>query len=183
MISSLEMSTQRLEASAAELAVEEAKFRRRLAQLEARKALAVVMSRQIVAPHAGTIVAVHKRRGESVAFDEPLFHVIDPHLLRVTGALDVKDIWRVRPGQPVLARLEIGGVAMEVESQAFPGRVVFIDRIVDPKSQTCKLVAEVDDPQSQLRAGLRTSLEILPGGTVDRAKRSQSATTEPTPAH
>ena len=122
------------------------------------------------APHPGTVLAVHKRRGESVAFDEPLFHVVDTRLLRVTEALDVGDIWRVQTGQLVRATLEIGGVAMEVESQAFPGRVVFIDRIVDPRSQTCKIVAEVDDPHGQLRAGLRARLEILPPGTADPIK-------------
>ncbi len=173
------MSTQRLEASIAELAVEEARLRRRMAELEARKAQASVLSREIVAPHPGTVLAVHKRRGESVAFDEPLFHVVDPRLLLVTGALDVGDIWRVQTGQPVRATLEIGGVAMEIESQAFPGRVVFIDRLVDPKSQTCKIVAEVDDPQGQLRAGLRARLEILPPGTADPIKPSGPQTPEP----
>jgi RND family efflux transporter MFP subunit len=173
VVSAFEVSTQRLEAGTAELAVEDARFRRRIAELEARKAQASVLSREIVAPHPGTVIAVHKRRGESVAYDEPLFHVVDPRLLRITGALDVGDIWRVRPGQPVRATLEIGGVAMEVESQAFPGRVVFIDRLVDPKSQTCKIVAEVDDIHGQLRAGLRARLEILSPG---------SRTTEPAPA-
>ena len=179
LLSPLEMSTQRLEASIAELAVEEARLRRRMAELEARKAQASVLSREIVAPHPGTVLAVHKRRGESVAFDEPLFHVVDPRLLLVTGALDVGDIWRVQTGQPVRATLEIGGVAMEIESQAFPGRVVFIDRLVDPKSQTCKIVAEVDDPQGQLRAGLRARLEILPPGTADPIKPSGPQTPEP----
>ena len=157
-----EYTVQRLEATVAELAIEEAKFQRHLAQLQAGQAAVAVHAREIVAPHDGVVIAVLKMQGESVSPDTLLFQVVNPGRVRVTGYLDVDDAWRVQSGQSARVFPAIGGVELAIEKVNFPGRIVFVDRIVDLKTQTCKVVAEVENPDGRLRAGLLVRLEILP---------------------
>jgi multidrug efflux pump subunit AcrA (membrane-fusion protein) len=121
-----------------------------------------VRERQFVSPHDGVVVAVFKGQGESAALHDPLFRVVNTDRLRVTGYLDVLDAWRVRVGESVRISPEIAGVEAAVSREPFWGHVVFVDNQIDPKTQTCKVTAEVDNRDGLLRAGLEARMEILP---------------------
>lgn len=152
----------RLATTVAALEIENAEGRRRVAQIELEQARAAVQSREIVSPHDGVVVAVFRKQGESVTPSDPVFHVVDVDRIRVTGSLDVDAAWRVKQGQPAEFSPVVGGADLEVERRVFAGRVVFVDRIVDPRSQTCKIVAEFDNREGLLRAGLGARMEVLP---------------------
>jgi RND family efflux transporter MFP subunit len=159
----------RLAAKVAELEVESAVNRRHLARLEFEQAKAAVRTREIVSPHDGIVLAVLRKQGEPVAPNSPVFHVVDVDRIWVTGSLDVKDAWQVQQGQSVAVSPVIGGVDLDVERKVFPGCVVFVDQFVDPRSQTCKVVAEIDNRQGMLRAGLGARMEVLPPGAPNPA--------------
>ena len=68
--------------------------------------------------------------------------------------LDVADAWRVRPGHRATLRPDVPGAELPIESEAFAGRVVFVDPQIDPDTQTCRVVAEVANRDGTLRAGI-----------------------------
>ena len=162
-LSRMDYTQQRLEAEAAGLDVENAKLRRQVAEAQARQARAALRLREFVSPHGGVVTAVLKRRGEPVAPNFPLIKVVDVDHLVVTGLVDVVDVWRIHVGQAVTIIADIAGADLPVEHEVFPGRIVFIDTHIDPMSQSCKVLANCDNRNRLLRAGLEARMEIPVG--------------------
>ena len=127
MISAEELEMHRLEAQSAELEVEAARHRRHLAELARDQVEAMLQCREFVSPHDGIVGAVLKSKGESVTLNEPVFRVIGPDTIRVSGYLDVGDAWNVRAGQEVRVTPEIPGVELPIEEQVFIGCVEYVD--------------------------------------------------------
>jgi len=159
-LSAEEYNLQRLEVETAALTVEEAKHRRELAILRRAQAEVGVQTREIKSPIDGVLVKVFKSEGESIQINETVFRVVNTSVLRVVGSLDVVDAWRVQPGNPVQITPEVGGVELPLENEEFLGRVIFIDSEIDPDTQTCRVIAEVDNRGSLLRAGLECRMTI-----------------------
>src|SRR5262249_15448836 len=66
--------------------------------MELELARAGLRAREFVSPHDGVIAAVYKKKGETInSTGDPVFRVVNPNVLRVTGALDLADAWRVKP--------------------------------------------------------------------------------------
>jgi RND family efflux transporter MFP subunit len=124
----------------------------------ARAALRV---REIVSPHDGVVVSLYRAKGEGVSHD-PVFRVVNPEVVWATGALDIPDIWRVKPGQTVRLWVEFAGADMPVKREMFEGSVVFVNSEIDAKTQTCKVVAEVKNRANLLKSGLEARMEIYP---------------------
>jgi|GEM_PF-1884942 len=152
----------KMEAEAASIAVEQAKHSRELAKVRLEQAHAQVRAREFVSPYDGVVVAVLKRQGEPVAPNEPIFKVVDPARLQVTGQADITESWRLQVGQSVRVVPDIAGADLPVEHEAFAGRIVFIDSHIDPMTQTCKILVNLDNRGGRLRSGLETRLEIDP---------------------
>jgi macrolide-specific efflux system membrane fusion protein len=133
---------------------EQQQARLELAQIESD-----ILVRSVIAPHDGTIVAVLKRQGERVNQNETVVHLVDTRLLTVTASVDVTDVWSLKPGLHVTIRPEVTLNASQ-EPPTFKGRVSFIDRLIDPATQTCKVVAEVDNVDDWLKAGIDVSAVI-----------------------
>jgi RND family efflux transporter MFP subunit len=151
------------EEETARLVVDEAKVARRLAELRYRQAEAAVRTREIVSPHDGVVVQLIKRQGEAVtAFPkDPVFRVVNPELMRVTGYVDAADMWRVRAGQSVRVTPEVAGPILPIQTEVFTGQVVFVDHELDSQTRTCRVVAEVKNREGLLRAGLELQMEVL----------------------
>ena len=164
-ISVLEYEVNRLEAGTARLEIENAKFRRRMAQLDYEHAKSKMHVQEIVAPHDGTIVAILMKVGQAVS-NEPIIQMVDTSRMLVTGFLDISDAWSVQPGQLVQVSAEIGGANLPVEREIFSGRIAFVDRLVDPRTQTCKVMATIDNREDLLLAGLKARMAILPDETA-----------------
>jgi RND family efflux transporter MFP subunit len=161
-----EHSQQRLEAEAMALEVENAKYRRQLAEAQLRQAKAMLRVRELVSPHQGVVTEVLRRPSEPVAPNQPVFRVVDVDHIVVTGQVDVVDIWRLRVGMPVKLIPEIAGADLALEREVFQGRISFIDTRIDPLSQTCKVLAKCDNRDRLLRAGLEARMEIDTRGST-----------------
>jgi RND family efflux transporter MFP subunit len=174
-ISREEFEVLQKEEETARLTLEEAQVLHRLAELRYRQAEAAVRTREITSPHDGVVVEILRRKGEAVSIlrQDPVFEVVNPELLRVTGRLDVVDAWRVHKGQAVRVTPEVAGPALPIQGESFPGRVIFVDSKIDPKTRTCRVVAEVKNRKDLLLAGLELQMEVYvgptaPGGTAGR---------------
>jgi HlyD family secretion protein len=164
----------RLDETIARLDVENAKLNRRLAQLQLEQSKATVGVREIVATHDGVVVMVFKHAGEAVTPVMPIFQVVDPDSIQIVGSLDVQDATRVRSGQPVRVSPVVGGADLEIESARFTGRITFVNVVIDAKTQTCRVIAEVDNHEGKFRAGLSARMEILPWETTEAVQRSEA---------
>jgi RND family efflux transporter MFP subunit len=167
-VSTEELDGQKLATVTTRLEVEQSRYRRRLAELQRRQAEALVRAREYISPHDGVVVEVHKGQGEAVFVNDPIFRVVDVDLLKVSGYHNVNDYWRVHDGQAVRVSPEVDGDDLPIEHEVFTGRVVFVDRRIDPTSRTCKVVAEVPNRDLLLASGLEARMEIFldrsPGG-------------------
>jgi RND family efflux transporter MFP subunit len=177
-VSTEELNEHQLEANTAKLEIELSKYRRRLAEIEARQAETMLQARQYISPHDGVVVEIHKEQGEAVSSADPIFRVVEVDWLKVSGYLNLSDYWRVRPGQEVRITPEIDGEELPVEREVFTGRIVFVDRRIDPANRTCKVVAEVANRDLLLASGLEARMEILldsPSGGEPTAEPAKSA--------
>jgi RND family efflux transporter MFP subunit len=178
---SFEQRMARLEAESARLDVEDARAQRRLAQLRVQQTEAQLRLREVTSPHAGVVVEILKEPGESINVNEPVLRMADVAWIRVTGQLDVADAWRVRPGQRAALRPDVPGVDLPVEARPFAGEVVFVDPQIDPNTQTCRVVAEVANPDGTLRAGITGQLEVDVDGAPPTAPSPGAAAAPPPP--
>jgi RND family efflux transporter MFP subunit len=175
-----ELRAHELEATTARLEVEQAKLRRKMAEIERRRVEALLKGRECAAPHAGMVVEVLRNRGELVGANEPIFRVVDDRTLRVTGQVNLVDYWRVKVGQRVVVRPELDGEELAVEREAFEGRVVFVDSRIDPQTRTARVVTEVSNRDGLLASGLEARMEIFPGpGPPPAARPAAAAPAEP----
>jgi RND family efflux transporter MFP subunit len=179
------------EEETARLTLEEVQVAHRLAELRYRQAEAAVRAREIVSPHDGIVVQIVRRPGEAVSTipkdpivrrpgeavpalpKELVFRVVNAEVLRVTGYLDAVDAWRVCPGQAMRVTPEAAGPSLPIQGEVFTGEVVFVDSEIDPRTRTCRVVAEVKNRKGLLRAGLELQMEVLvgpaaPDGTTGR---------------
>ena len=159
-----ELSIQTQEEEVERLSIEDARQNKRLAELQRKQTAATIRSREIRSPHDGVVVEVLKVPGQAVGATDTVIHVVDPSELRVTGYLDVTDAWRVRPGQAVKIWADISGADLEIENEAFTGKVEFVDILISPESRTCKVTAIVPHRGERLRSGLEARMEINLGG-------------------
>lgn len=170
-----ELAEHKLAAEAARLEVEQARHRRRLAAIQLEHAKAVLRTRELVSPHDGVVAAVEKRRGEPVSPRDPVFQIVDTDHLRVTGQVDVTEVWRLAVGRPARVIAEIAGADLPIEREVFSGKVVYIDSRVDPVTRTCKVVVSARNRDRLLRAGLEARVEIEPAPPVMAASEPSAA--------
>ena len=102
-----ELNIQSQEEEAERLSIEDARQKKKVAELQQRQTEATIRSREIRSPHDGVVVEVLKVPGQSISGLDSVFRVVDPSELRVTGYLDVTDAWRVRPGFAVKIWVDI----------------------------------------------------------------------------
>jgi len=170
----------KLDVERARLAVEEAKLHRHLAQLRHRHAQALVRAREFVSPFDGVVVDILKYPGESVIESDHVFRVVNVDRLRVTGFLNVSDLWQVRHGQRTRISVEVAREELAIERETFSGQIDFIDSQFDPMTRTCKVIAEVENRDGLLRSGLDARMEIMPMDDAS-AKTCKSSYRKPRP--
>jgi len=178
-VSPEELSMDRLSVEKARLAVETAEHQQRLSQFELRQAAAEVRAREFVAPHDAVVVEVNKTRGESVTPTESIFYLVNTDRLKVTGALNINDAWRTSAGQKVRIYPEIAGADLDVEREVFTGQIVFVDSLIDSETQTCKVIAEIDNRENKLKSGIEARMEISTEDAKNSKVNKASAETRP----
>ena len=147
------------------LSIEAAQFDKKVAGLQRRQAEVAIRMREIRSPHDGIVVEILKVQGQvicptGIVLIDQIVRVVDPSWIRVTGYLDVTNAWCVRPGQAVKIWADIAGADLDLEKEAFPGQVEFVDLQISPESRTCKVTAIVENRGERLRSGLEALMEI-----------------------
>jgi RND family efflux transporter MFP subunit len=183
-----EYDSMRIQVETARLAIEDAKHKRKLAHMKCLELEAQIKNREIVAPHDGIIVEVFKKTGETVVAGQPVFQIVEADRLRVTAYSNLSDYTRIRPGQRIEIAPERDTLDAKVLARTFEGKVLFVDKRIDARSQTCRVVAEVDNQDLTLAAGLEARMTIYTATpnsqTSSRpipAPRSATPRTEPDP--
>jgi HlyD family secretion protein len=156
-----EYETARVLYEAAQLMIEDAKYKRTMAHIESEEIQAQINIREMVAPHDGTIVEVFKKPGETVLAGQPVFQVVQAERLRVTAHANLSDYNRIRPGQKIEIALETDALDPELLKRTFEGKILFVDQRIDARSQTCRVVAEVDNHDLAVAAGLEARMTIF----------------------
>ena len=146
----------RLAAESTALLIEQAKENRRMAQLSAQRSRARLATRQIIAPHDGVVSELLCKQGESVGMGQPCIQIDDMSALRIAGRLDLRDAFRLKPGDR--AKVKLDAPTLEASPITDLGVVAYIDTKIDPLSQTRLVIVELPNRQQAALAGLEATL-------------------------
>ena len=162
-ISQTELDRLRLDGEKAALAVRQAKHDLEIAELTCRLkqnerdyASRSVDRRRILAPLPGMVVEVERQRGEWVQPGDTVVRIVRLDRLRAEGFIAAPAARADLAGCPV--RLEVD--LPEKASAVFVGKLVFVSPEVDPVNNQVRVLAEIDNPESLLRPGLRATLTV-----------------------
>lgn len=102
----------------------------------------------IESPMAGVVIRKHVKEGSYIKTGTPIYTVAD--LRRVWIVLDAyeSDIAWLRYGQEVEFAVEA------YPGEAFIGRIVFIDQILNPKTRTVKVRIDMPNPDGKLKPNM-----------------------------
>ena len=159
-IESLELAAgqRQLELRQAEEDTQVAELTRKVKQNDLAQVERDLDRRKITAPLAGMVVQLHHRRGEWVQPGEKVLRILRLDRLRAEGFVQTRDLERDLLDAPVRVRVAAPGKPeMEVT-----GRVVFVSPEIDPVNSQVRIWAEIENPQLELRPGLRATMTIDP---------------------
>ncbi len=105
----------------------------------------------------------YKSAGEAVRQGDIILKIESTSRLHVEGRINVKDMFQVKRGDKVKVQLNIPGLKLPKEQQELEGVVKLVDLTVEPVLQKVRVVAEVQNPDDILKAGLPTTMTIYPG--------------------
>jgi RND family efflux transporter MFP subunit len=165
-VSVAEMERFELSVRQGKLAVEQAEHEQTIAGLtlrlkESELALAqrVSQRRRLEAPFEGTVVQIYHRPGEWVEPGTKLLRLVRTDRLRVEAFVGVDLVTSPLVGRSVslvVPRPDGGELVM-------PGTVTFVSPEVDPVNRQVRLLADIPNPQQQLRPGLSAKLVLHAG--------------------
>jgi RND family efflux transporter MFP subunit len=141
--------------------IENAQVKQNIHKLEAELAAAQLKTFHIQAPFAGTVTRIQKNPGEAVTDGEPLLELINTDRVHIEGYARVEDAWKLQRGMSVT--VQVDSPALEnsgVKLPACEGKIVLVDVVVNPVTQTVRVVAEVANRENLLRDGLQARMSI-----------------------
>ncbi len=162
-VAQIEVDRLQLAAERAHLQIEQAEHQLAVAGLKADEAEANVQVYQIKSPINGVVVKKYKSRGEAVRQGDTILEIQSTARLKVEGYIQVEDRFRVKRGDKVKVKLNFPGLALPPSQQELDGVVKLVDPTVQAVAQKVSVVAEVQNPNGYLTAGLVTEMTIFPG--------------------
>lgn len=144
----------RAETSVAQQKLAQAQEQQRIASQELQLALAQLRQRSIRAPFDGVVAERYVTVGERVE-EKPMFRVARVNPLRVEvivpaalfGTVEQGMLARVTPDLP--------------NAEALQAKVILIDKLIDPASNTFRVRAELPNADGAVPSGLRCRAEML----------------------
>jgi macrolide-specific efflux system membrane fusion protein len=165
LVTETEIDKLRLNADQAKLALEKAqhelavaRLQQSLKKVEADFATQRVARRSLSSPFPGVVVQVFKHAGEWAEPGDKVLRVIRLDRLRVEGFLEAAQAAGALEGRPVTLTVDLPGKP----AASFSGKLTFVSPEIDPFNRSVRVLAEIDNPQSQLKPGLRGTLTIRP---------------------
>ena len=163
VVSETQLTKLKLEVRRAELNVEEAAENRaaagravEAAANELALAQRALARRQVLAPLDGIVVDVRKHAGEWLEPGKPVLRLVRDDRLRAAGFVRVDQLTSPLEGQPATLLVELTGN----KPTAFAGRVTFVSPEANPINRQVRLIAEFDNADGRLRAGLPAKMTI-----------------------
>ena len=177
-IPDIEIARLELAAKRAELQIEKATLDQEIARLTLDQKQAELDRHTIKSPLDGIVIEVIKHPGEAVQQGDPIMHVVNTDVVRVEGFVTVGEAARVRPGDPVEARIDasrLDGLPPELAEMTFDGTVMFVDPTVGTIGGDIRVWARVENPENLLKAGLPATMTITPSGEIPSTASTQES--------
>lgn len=158
-----DMTRIKMEKERGSLTYDSAIVKQRIHKLEAELAAATLKSFHVNAPFAGTVTRMLKNPGEAVTDGEPVLELVNTDRVHIEGYARVEDVWKLQRGTPVTVQLDSPALENSgVKLPACEGKIVLVDVVVQPVTQTVRIVAEVTNQENSLRDGLKARMSIDP---------------------
>ena len=103
---------------------------------------------QVRAPFSGVVSEVHAAIGEAVGPDTAIMTITDLDTLWIAVSVPEALIYQVRRDLPITADFD------GLPGRVFSGRIFQVGTSLDSKSRTLKVLAEVENPDHLLKAGM-----------------------------
>ena len=141
------------EARVAEQRVAQARESQRVAQREYRLSAAQLGQRDVRSPFDGIVIERYRTEGERIE-REPVVRVarIDP--LRVEAIVPASQFGSIVAGQQATIRTDLSSYA------ALPAKVVLVDRVIDPASNSFRVRLTLPNPDYRIPSGLRCKVDF-----------------------
>lgn len=159
-VSDLTLRAHRLAAEKALLQLEQAETALEIQKLERNETVELLEMHKVLAPIAGQVRTVFKKKGESVAEGEPILELVNPDRVKVEGYVHLQDLGSVQVGSVVKVQLDVPDVELPSERQVFEGRIASVDVKVEPVTHRVKVWAEIRNHQGILKDGLTARMTI-----------------------
>jgi len=143
------------EAAVAKMELQEARHRKRLAELELEQARNALEQRTIRSPVTGVVVERLVSPGEFVD-EAPLMKIAQLDPLHVEAIVPLAYAGSIRPGTPVEVLPET------MAGAAYSAQVTLVDPVIDAASGTFGIRIDLPNPDNAIMGGLRCTVS-LPG--------------------
>lgn len=161
------LEKQQLERDRTELQLQQAKreskiaaFKTRLTSNDIRLAQTELNKTEVKAPMSGLVVAVEKRVGEWVESSNVVCRLVRTDRLRVEGFVPAEQASQIRVGTQVMVEFPYAWL----QQKEVPGKVVFVSPEANPVNLNVQVWVEIPNPGSDISAGLRGDIVVIPGG-------------------
>lgn len=144
-----ELDKAKTEYELAEQNLQQARDRRRQADLEYRRALADLERRTIVSPISGIVVERYKEPGEHIYF-EPILQLAQLDPLRVEVFAPAELYSKIKEGMLAVIRPEL-----IIAKDTYTAEVVRVDKVIDGPSNTFGVLLSIPNPNLELPSGLK----------------------------
>jgi membrane fusion protein, multidrug efflux system len=133
----------------------------KLAKIQHQMAQVNLNLKTIKAPLSGIVVKKYKESGESVDRVDKIVDVVNIDQVYVQFYIDPKVTLQLKLDQQVPVRFPV-----LVGSKSFVGTIAFIDPRIDASSGLCRIKVLIDNPDHQIRAGMRGHADFSPPKSV-----------------
>lgn len=156
----LEKDQAATEAALAELRLAQARENLLLAEMDRRKASAVLNRCTITSPLAGIVMDRYVSPGEYVN-NQPLLRIARVDPLWVEVIVPAAMFGKIRMGQDADLITELSGYGQP------RARVIVVDRYIDAASNTFGIRLELPNPDSKIPSGLKCQVRFVENATAD----------------
>jgi RND family efflux transporter MFP subunit len=172
-VSEEDMAKDEAEAKFAAASLVEAKEQQAVNGAELKLAEQVLEEHTIRAPFDGIIIKRMKHPQESVRANEAVVELANLYRLGVTAFIPLQYAFRVKEGQVIEIQPRLrsqSGEVLPIEKKRFRGKITFVDpQIQADVGEEVRIRAEFENPNLELRPGLRVQMTIFLGNEVAAA--------------
>lgn len=142
------------EARVAEQRVSQAKEAQRVAQREYHLSAVQLGQRDVRSPFDGIVIERYRTEGERIE-REPLVRVARVDPLRIEAIVPAAQFGSIQAGQGALVKTDLPNFT------ALNAKVVLVDRVIDPASNSFRVRMVLPNPNNRIPAGLRCRVDFM----------------------